>query len=104
MDCFVASPAMTERNRPLQRRHHRACPGDPRPGFVTVRKTWMRDKPGHDDGGFSSQLSGTHTSALSRRENARALPITTLEKIEGAGNAGCALHPQSRVQKVKSTR
>jgi hypothetical protein len=23
---------------------------------------------------------------------------------EGAGNAGCALHPQSRVQKVKSTR
>jgi len=41
MDCFVASPAMTESNRPLQRRHHRACPGDPRPGFVTARKTWM---------------------------------------------------------------
>jgi hypothetical protein len=34
-------PAMTESNRPLQRRHHRACPGDPRPGFVTARKTWM---------------------------------------------------------------
>src|SRR4051794_49404 len=25
----------------LQRRHHRACPGDPRPGFVTAAKTWM---------------------------------------------------------------
>jgi len=24
-----------------QRRHHRACPGDPRPGFATARKTWM---------------------------------------------------------------
>jgi hypothetical protein len=32
---------MTESNRTLQRRHHRACPGDPRPGFVTARKTWM---------------------------------------------------------------
>src|SRR2546421_7160113 len=53
---------------------------------------------------MTSRLNDKHTSALSRRENARALPITTLEKIEGAGNAGCALHPQSRVQKVKSTR
>ena len=34
-------PAMTESNRPLQRRHHRACPGDPRPGFATARKSWM---------------------------------------------------------------
>ena len=34
-------PAMTESNRRLQRRHHRACPGDPRLGFVTARKTWM---------------------------------------------------------------
>jgi len=25
-------------------RHHRACPGDPRPGFVTARKTWMAPK------------------------------------------------------------
>jgi hypothetical protein len=33
--------AKTESKRPLQRRHHRACPGDPRPGFVTARKTWM---------------------------------------------------------------
>ena len=24
-----------------QRRHHRACPGDPRPDFATARKTWM---------------------------------------------------------------
>src|SRR5215212_569652 len=25
----------------LQRRHHRACPGDPRSDFVTARKAWM---------------------------------------------------------------
>src|SRR5436305_14821203 len=49
-------------------------------------------------------MSAIHTSAFSRRENARALPTTTLEKVEGAENAGCALHPQSRVQKVKRTR
>jgi hypothetical protein len=29
---------------------------------------------------------------------ARVLPGFTLEKREGAGNAGCALHPRSRVQ------
>src|SRR5215212_6000446 len=45
----------------------------------------------------------THTSAASRRECVRALP-TMPAQIEGAGNAGCALHPQSRVQNVKSTR
>src|SRR3954454_21141173 len=43
--------AMTESNRTLQRRHHRACPGDPRPGFVTARKTWMA--------GTSPRLSGS---------------------------------------------
>src|SRR5437868_12825815 len=44
-----------------------------------------------------------HTSAFSRRETpelCQQLP----SRREGAGNAGCALHPQSRVQKVKSTR
>src|SRR5215217_2009459 len=41
--------------------------------------------------------------AISRRECVRALP-TMPAQIEGAGNAGCALHPQSRVQKVESTR
>jgi len=38
------SPAMTEKRRMshyLQRRHHRACPGDPRPCFVAARRTWM---------------------------------------------------------------
>src|SRR5215212_6860266 len=45
----------------------------------------------------------THTSAISPRECVRVVP-TMPAQIEGAGNAGCALHPQSRVQKVKSTR
>src|SRR5436305_8542559 len=44
-----------------------------------------------------------HTSAFSRRENARVLLAATPSR-EGAGNAGCTLHPQSRVQKIKSTR
>src|SRR5215212_780817 len=55
---FVASPGHDgERTgHYLQRRHHRACPGDPRPDFVAAR-TWMAgtsarsnasSPPGHD--------------------------------------------------------
>ena len=44
-----------------------------------------------------------HTSAFSRRENARALPTVTLEKIKGAGNAGRAMRPQPRMQNKKHT-
>ena len=43
-----------------------------------------------------------HTSAFSRRENARALSTQSPFHREGAGNAGCALHPQSRVQNKKA--
>jgi hypothetical protein len=52
---------------------------------------------------FRLMLGGRHTAAISRRENARVLPATTLDR-EGAGNAGRLMHPQSRVQKIKSTR
>src|SRR5438067_13700302 len=100
MDCFVASPAITESNRPLQRRHHRACPADPRPGFVTARKTWMAGtSPAMTTADFRVN-SLTATPPRSRgADSARVLrTTTTLERIEGAGNAGCALHPQSRVQ------
>jgi hypothetical protein len=36
-----------------------------------------------------------------RPSNAR---ISALEKTEGAGKAGCPMHPQPRVQRVESTR
>ena len=44
--------------------------------------------------------SGRYTFAIPRRESARVLLLSPalLEK-EGAGKAGCALHPRSRVQK-----
>jgi hypothetical protein len=42
----------------------------------------------------------SHTSALSRRE-APEVCVSLSPRQEGAGNAGCALHPRSRVQKVE---
>ena len=46
----------------------------------------------------------TQTPPRSRGVKTPELCQQLPSKIEGAGNAGCALHPQSRVQKVKSTR
>src|SRR5438067_1176342 len=41
-----------------------------------------------------------HASTFSRRDLARGMQIPRLTlKTEGAGNAGCALHPRSRVPK-----
>src|SRR5438552_14461195 len=40
-------------------------------------------------------------SAISRRDFARVMQILLPpSKIEGAGNAGCALHPRSRVPRI----
>src|SRR5215212_780819 len=85
-------PAMTERpafcaspghdgertGHYLQRRHHRACPGDPRPDFGTARKAWMAGtspgmtertpfcaSPGHD---------GERTGHYLQRRHHRACP------------------------------
>ena len=78
----------------------RRCPGHPfgmvADSFCSKQHLWLWVPA------FAGTTNVKHTSAFSPRENARALPTTTLR--EGAGNAGCALHPQSRVQKVKSTR
>src|SRR5260370_41680325 len=41
-----------------------------------------------------------YTSAFSRRE-APEVCVSLSLKLEGAGNAGCALHPRSRVQKAE---
>ena len=47
---------------------------------------------------FAPRDDGEHKPAFSRRESARVLLTIALEKQEGAGNAGCAVHPRPRVQ------
>src|SRR3954462_3805455 len=51
---------------------------------------------------MAAQHRSTHLRDLAARMRP-SFANNTLP-IEGAGNAGCALHPQSRVQKVESTR
>jgi len=46
-----------------------------------------------------SYSNDRYTSAFSRHDVARALRIVVPPKKEGAGNAGCALHPRSRAQR-----
>ncbi len=43
---------------------------------------------------------GKHTLAISRRETPEVLHKHYSQGKEGAGNAGCALHPRSRVQEL----
>ena len=53
----------------------------------------------NDVDGISIRMSNSgYTSAFSRRE-APEVCVSLSLKQEGAGNAGCALHPRSRVQK-----
>src|SRR5215213_6780842 len=51
-------------------------------------------------------MAAQHRSTHLRDLAARMRPsfANNYPRKEGAGNAGCALHPQSRVQKVESTR
>jgi hypothetical protein len=49
---------------------------------------------------FPIQISNSGcASAFPRHDFARALRVVVPRKEEGAGNAGCALHPRSRVQR-----
>ena len=51
------------------------------------------------------QVSKQHGFAFSRRDSPEVCPKSfTPQKSEGAGNAGCALHPRSRVQNGKRKR
>ena len=78
-----------------------------------------RDKPGHDGRRLERPREATlrrlapvtrhfkqqsrHTPPRSRGAVRPSFASTALDR-EGAGNAGCALHPRSRVHNVKSTR
>jgi hypothetical protein len=54
-----------------------------------------------DRGGNSIRMSNSgYTSAFSRRD-APEVCVWLSPQQEGAGNAGCALHPRSRVQRVE---
>ena len=45
-----------------------------------------------------------YTPAFSRRDAPEVLQIVSPQELEGAGKAGCALHPRSRVQSVEGRR
>jgi hypothetical protein len=53
-----------------------------------------RRAPRHED----------HASAFSRRATPELCQENCPSKNKGAGNAGCPMHPQPRVRKVKNTR
>ena len=85
--------------------HGRACPGHPRLSCCDAVKTWMPgSSPGMTNEFVSTDRSRTHLRDLAARF-ARALPkIPCPPKSEGAGKAGCALHPRSRVQVAQEVR
>ena len=75
LDCFVAS------------------------AFARRRASADKSAPRNDVITFRIQISNSRcASAFSRRHVARVLRECCPSKEEGAGNAGCALHPRSRVQ------
>ena len=81
LDCFVAS------------------------AFTRRRASADKSAPRNDVITFRIQISNSRcASAFSRRHVARVLRECCPSKEEGAGNAGCALHPRSRVQKRKRKR
>ena len=54
---------------------------------------------------FARNDGARHTSAISPRHASEVCKkFSRLRKKEGAGNAGCSMHPQPRVQKRKNAR
>src|SRR5205814_4494301 len=101
-----------------QRRHHRACPGDPRPDFATARKTWMARTSARSQASLPSPAMTTADSrvncptdtAPAQQTQLRDLAARTRvllfvvpsETSEGAGNAGRSMRPQPRMQNKKA--
>src|SRR3984957_6642696 len=52
----------------------------------------------------SLAMTARYTSAFSRRDAPELCKSLLPLRTEGAGNTGCPLHPQPRVQSVESTR
>src|SRR5204863_3224670 len=61
------------------------------------------DKPGHDDGGFSSQLSNSHTSTLPRRDAPElCMNVSPKERAQGMPGARCARSLACKIKKHTS--
>jgi hypothetical protein len=102
------------RGSPPYRRHceEPSCPPKPAFGRRRMRRSnpsrrakkervdcFVASTPRNDVVRFRFQISNRrYASAISRHGLARGLRFVVPPKIEGAGNAGCALHPRSRVQ------
>src|SRR3954451_24466024 len=84
---------------------HRECGVVRRSLSIDHQRLWNTGSSAFaDDDGECAANSRSHTPPRSRRVKTPELCQQPPSRREGAGNAGCALHPQSRVQKVKSTR
>src|SRR3954447_19949488 len=102
----VLGPATKEVDgRDVGAKHHSSCPALCRAStslLAAPKHVDGRDKPGHDEPRPGrreiSNSQSRHTPARSRGAVRPSVASTTLYR-EGAGNAGCALHPRSRVQK-----
>src|SRR3954451_9741987 len=79
-----------------------AAPPPPRPSPAPPPPTWGGDEDRRCN--VQNDVARSHTPPRSRGVKTPELCQQPPSRREGAGNAGCALHPQSRVQKVKSTR
>src|SRR5260221_11664245 len=93
MDCF-ASLAMTGMLRayPMLSYPRMRVSSTPRPFESITDVSGILDRP------LSRTMTTEYVSAFSRREAPEVLHERCPSKREGAGNAGCALHPRSRVQ------
>jgi hypothetical protein len=49
-------------------------------------------------------MTGANPRSRRAKRPSFAKKFSRLQKIEGAGNAGCSMHPQLRVQKRKNAR
>jgi hypothetical protein len=57
---------------------------------VTAERFWIAS--------LRSQMTGANPRSRDARRPSFARNFSRLQKIEGAGNAGCSMHPQLRVQ------
>jgi hypothetical protein len=79
--------------------NHAPIPSPPGDGNLVVAGGLLAMTKRKFDSNFKQQI---HVHILAAGD-ARGLRFVSL-KLEGAGNAGCALHPRSRVQKAKGKR
>jgi hypothetical protein len=98
------------RQQPKSSVVQRSAEQDPLPPSVTITVAAYGSRIGVRDARLSGTTSPSirisnsrHTSAFSRREAPEACVSLSLQR-EGAGNAGCTLHPRSRVQSRQENR